>query len=299
MTLLELFSNFSSHLIEFMGAFLCLALFFRFIAFKSGKKNAVYFRTLSRSLEKKLNSDSTPSDTDDVESWLKTLLNSVRSELPQRSIRLGSHDQAVQGNFRNQGKKSFKDFMNHDRDILHNIASQSDALRAPFPPNFDELSNRVLNKDPFWTRILGVVPIDTLQRILSIMPGLFIIGGIFGTFIGITAALPMIATIDLGDLDAAGPILNAFVANIAFSMKTSIAGIIYSVILTLLNTLFPIASMRSEVREGVARTFEHIWNRVHNDKLSPGETEIVNGIEKLCGIMSQQNYPESVRKKAS
>lgn len=288
MNILDLFAAVSTHLIELMGVGLCIALILRFIAFKSGKRNLVYFRTLSRSVEKNLEKpENQPGSMKEIDSWFSQLMDVVKTELPSRSLRMSGGSKAGEGSFRTQGKKTLSEFMTTKRDILYNISNQMNALRSPFPPDFKELSTRVLNQDPFWKNIVIIVPVDTLQRILGIMPGLFIIGGIFGTFIGITAALPMIATIDLSDLDAAGPILNQFVANIAYSMKTSIAGIIYSVILTLLNTLFPLASVRIEIREGLARTFEHIWTRIHKDKLTPGEQEIVSSVGKLCDVLEK------------
>lgn len=293
MNVLDLFSVMSTHLIELMGIGLCLALILRFIAFRSGKKNLVYFRTLSRSMEKNLDKpENQPGDLKEIDGWFERMMDTVKTELPSRNLRISDDFKPENGKagFRSQGKKTLSEFMTTKRDILYNINNQINALRSPFPPNFMELSRRVLRQDPLWTTIVMIIPVDTLQRILGILPGLFIIGGIFGTFIGITAALPMIATIDLSDLDGAAPILNSFVANIAYSMKTSIAGIIYSVILTLLNTIFPITSVRTEITEGLARTFEHIWTRIHKDKMTPGEREIVASVTKLCTLIENNMH---------
>ena len=127
----------------------------------------------------------------------------------------------------------------------------------------------------------GVIPADTLTRFLNILPGLFIVGGIFGTFIGITSALPKIAAIDLSELDKATPILTAFVSDVAYSMNTSIAGICYSVILTLLNTIFPITTLRNDVKKNMERTFEFMWYYIHGDKISNGDRQIISLLEKL------------------
>ena len=43
-------------------------------------------------------------------------------------------------------------------------------------------------------------------------------------------ALPKIAQIDFSNIEASGQILQDFVLNIAFAMKTSIAGILFSLL---------------------------------------------------------------------
>lgn len=287
MTIIDIFLGFSTHLIEFMGFVLILALLLRYMAFRSGKTNQTYFRTLAKSVEKWLGKAEFRQTTDSLDQWIKNLLGEVEKDLPVRGVR--AQQKALPDRVLREGKRSnVKDFMSAKRNVIYNMLQQSDALRNPHPPNFSELSERVLNQDPHWRNLFGFIPIDMLQRVLGILPGLFIIGGIFGTFIGITAALPMIATIDLGDLNSATPILNDFVGNISYSMNTSIAGIIFSVVLTMLNTMFPLASVRQEIKNNMANSFETIWHQIHNEKMSHGERELVMLMRELIALQSKQ-----------
>ena len=126
---------------------------------------------------------------------------------------------------------------------------------------------------------------DSLSRGLDILPNLFIVFGIFGTFIGITSALPLIATIDLNNLSAATPILNNFVAGVAYSMNTSIAGIVYSVIMTIITALFPLGTTRTEVVKNLERSLEMVWYRIHGDQLSKGEEANLKGLKQIASLL--------------
>ena len=55
--MIALFDFITGHLIEIMGAVLCTALILRFIAYKTGQQNWVYFDTFSGSIEKILHGE--------------------------------------------------------------------------------------------------------------------------------------------------------------------------------------------------------------------------------------------------
>ena len=282
MNLVELLSGFAENLIEFMAFILFLALFLRYMAYRMCASTQTYVKTLSRSIEKNVLK---VENHGKIDSWMKELFSVVEKDMPNRGIRFQNKKQAME-RFANKNKQtSIDDFIAVKRSLTYNITQQTDALRIPVhPPDFLELSNRVMAVDPYWNKIYQIIPVSTLQRVLSMLPGLYIIGGIFGTFIGITAALPMIAEIDLSNLDASAPILNQFVGNIAYSMNTSIAGIIFSVIMTLLNTLFPLETVRNDVEENMASIFENLWIQIHKDKLWHGEKEIIAKLEQLVEL---------------
>ena len=280
MDILTIMYEVSHYLIEIMAVSFALALLLRYVAYRAARTNAVYYRTLCRSIDKKI-AKSSQSDYNDQ--WLRTLFENLRSDLPARSLR--SKEEQVTGTFR---KQSLDKFVEKNRDPVHFLIQQIDYLMSPLRPNFREVTARILGSDRKWTTILGFIPVETLQRFLSTMPGLFIVGGIFGTFIGITAALPMISTIDLSNLAEASPILNRFVANIAYSMQTSIAGIVFSVMLTLLNTIYPIGIIRNEVKGMLNRTLELVWNSFHESRLSPGDAAVVTAIDKFYKLFDEQ-----------
>ena len=302
MSLIQAFQSVSSSLIEVMGFILAIALTLRYVAYRSGMRDGAYFKAFCREIEKVLEhgNDETGDpehEVADVEGWLKRLLDKVVSQLPERSARHAKFGTPAGGNskgeFRNQGRESLKEFADGKKAIAHAVRQQVDAFKSPFPPNFVELTNRVLSQDKRWKTILGFIPIAVLNRMLEILPGLFIVGGIFGTFIGITSALPMIAQIDLSNLDKATPVLNEFVGSIAYSMNTSISGIIYSVILTLINALFPITSGRMEVHKGMQRCFEFVWYKLHGNKMRPAEVEMIHVLRDIRTGVETQSLEKS------
>ena len=75
-------------------------------------------------------------------------------------------------------------------------------------------------------------------------------------------ALPEIAQIDFNKLDESSEILSRFVQNVTFAMQTSIAGIMFSLILTFLNTLFPVQGVRDDIIKKMGETFEMLWYRI-------------------------------------
>ena len=274
----------ATHIIEIMTGMLLVALLFRFLAYRAGKRNLNYYKTFARVTEKQLQKQGRNESVADVESWMNQLLESVTAQLPSRSVRNVVGDPgSTQKSFRHRDKKTelFTEFAEGRKAVSHAVRMQIDSFKNPHPPNFSEITERVLNSDRKWHSLLGLIPVNTVSSMLSILPGLFIVGGIFGTFIGITAALPKVAAIDLSNLDAAAPILSAFVSDVAYSMNTSIAGIICSVIMTVLNTLFPFNQARNEVRRNLERCFQLIWTRIHGTEMSPAEQKTVDLLRKM------------------
>ncbi len=248
-----------------------------YVALSAGKRTQEYLKWFTVGVEKKMaNFHIKDHKGEELSDWLEDTLSEIRNDMPKGGIRLKKSEEK-----KGVDSASIEDFMYYKRDLIFHVQKRVDLLVSDNPPDFKEFANRILHQDPKWNYILRVIPVETLQRFVTILPGLFIIGGIFGTFIGITMALPMIATIDLSHLDEATPILNNFVASIAFSMHTSIIGIIFSVVTTLINTLFPIDSIRSQSKEKLAQTLEYIRTCIDSDNLSTGEKAIVKELVAL------------------
>ncbi len=265
----------ADHLIQLMALVTLLALYLRYAAYQACSKIQSHVKGLSRGVEKALTKVKREGE---VETWMKSLFEGVESALPDRGLRMGAQTAAKR---MKEGVADVRDFAAIKQSLSQNIVSQTDALRNSSRPNFIDLANRVLVMDMNWQRVFRVISMETLQRVLNILPSLFVIGGILGTFIGISSALPMIGRIDLGNLDASGPILNQFVEHIAFSMNTSIAGISFSVIMTLLNTIFPLHVVRKDVQNLLANVFENLWNDIHKDQISFADRRIIDLLTEL------------------
>lgn len=279
-----------ANLIMLMAGFLLTALAFRYIAYKAGRRDEMYFKTFARGIEKQLDIEGKGSQIKEIEAWLTELLTKVTDQLPHRSMRQANM-QGKSAGFR-AGRESFTEFAEGRKSILFAIRQQLDAFKGAYPPNFDDLTTRVLEQDRQWKTVLGVVPVEMVSRMLDILPSLFVVGGIFGTFVGVMAGLPQIAQIDLNHIDQAGPILGSFVKDIAFSMNASIVGIACNIVMTVLNAMFPVAEVRSNIKQTVERSLELIWYRIHGTDESKSEAQVIELlteiVEELRGAKRQR-----------
>lgn len=126
-------------------------------------------------------------------------------------------------------------------------------------PDFKGIAKYVFMSNPYFTRLWGVVPVGTTNSVLSILPGLFIIGGIFGTFLGISRGLPALKTIDPGNVAAAQATLGNFLESMTFAMNSSVVGIFLSVCFTVLNSFLSLNSVYVRLVDKFTHSLELIW----------------------------------------
>lgn len=134
-------------------------------------------------------------------------------------------------------------------------------------PKFLEISNSVLRNNPCFNRVFGIIPVGVFNDFLNTVPGLFIVGGIFGTFLGIMKALPELGGMNLSDVEGSKLIMDNFLLKISFSMSTSIIGIILSVSMSLANTFFSCEKAYMETVERLENELDTLWNMSSNNKL--------------------------------
>jgi hypothetical protein len=292
MNLLGIFALLSSHLIPIMLAVLMVSLIMRYIAYKSGRTSQAYFNQFSRTVQKIFEEKHrSTEEVEDVDRWITMTLERVTAHLPDRNLRFS----AASKKKRNSGE-SLESYTSGKRSIILSVRGQIEVFRSIHPPNYSELTRRILDQDKEWRTLLGFFPIDVFSRLFNVMPGLFVIGGIFGTFLGITSALPKIQGIDLSNLTEAAPLLNSFVADIGFSMRTSITGIFCSVVMSLVIAAFPLESVRRDVMRNMEHAFEQMWLHLHGGNITPGEKLI---IQELRNIVSELSSSASSHNKAS
>lgn len=283
-------SFFSNYLIEFMGASLSLGLVFRYGAYNASKNDNAYYSTFTRELELNVEKDKEEETAvGDVDQYIAQTLGKVSKRLPDRSVRFGGGEK-VENSSDSQsddGKKvlSLRDYVSGKQGLITNIQAESSVFHHQTPPNFTELTHRIMSQDPNWTKIMKHFPIDGVSRMIDILPGLFIVLGVFGTFIGISMALPEIAKIDFNDLDASAITLNNFVLSVTYAMKTSIAGIFFSLVLTVLNTLYPIKQTRARVFKKVETSLQTLWYHIQEDQIKDKTQEAM--MEKLITVLNK------------
>ncbi|OFZ71448.1 MAG: hypothetical protein A2451_01275, partial [Bdellovibrionales bacterium RIFOXYC2_FULL_39_8] len=137
------------------------------------------------------------------------------------------------------------------------------------PPKLMEISKNVFQNNPCFKNIFGIFlfPSGVLNDIINIMPGMFIIGGIFGTFLGIMQALPTLGGMDLQDVEGTKRIMDGFLVSMAFSMGTSIIGILLSVGMTFVNTTFNPEKLFVSIVDRFENCLDMLWNRSTDNQL--------------------------------
>lgn len=160
--------------------------------------------------------------------------------------------------------------------VAHLIAdalSQTRYLRkSGKSPKFLDISKYVFQSNPVFNRVMGIFPMGIFNDVLNILPGLFVVGGIFGTFVGVMQALPQLSHLDPNNQEATKIIMDKFLLNMAFSMGTSIAGIIYSVSLTILNATFSPDSIYINMVNKFTSSLEFLWNDTETNE-SVGDSQ--------------------------
>lgn len=132
-------------------------------------------------------------------------------------------------------------------------------------PKLLEISKSVLQNNPCFNKVFGIVPINVFNDVLNILPGLFIVGGIFGTFLGIMKALPELSGMDLEDIEGTKAVMDTFLLKISFSMSTSIIGIVLSVSMNVINTFLHPEKLFMDIVEKYENSLDVLWNRSTNN----------------------------------
>ena len=128
-------------------------------------------------------------------------------------------------------------------------------------PDFAEVSKVVFNSNPAFSRVFGIVPASTCNAVLDILPGLFIIAGIFGTFIGIMTALPLLSQMDLANPENTKAAMDNFLLQMAFKFKASILGIMLSVMMNIFNSVVDPEGLFVTIVDRYSSVLATVWSR--------------------------------------
>lgn len=120
--------------------------------------------------------------------------------------------------------------------LIHEISRNIKFLKPGAQPKMHEMTKSMFQANPAYNRIFGIIPVGTLTELTNLLPGLFVIGGILGTFLGIKNALPELAGLDLENPDLTKTAISNFLTAITFKMNSSIFGILYSVGFSIINS---------------------------------------------------------------
>ena len=180
------------------------------------------------------------------------------------------------------------DFLKHVRYL------RKDSVQLP---NFQEISNNVFSSNPVFNRVFGLISISRTNEILNILPGIFIVAGIFGTFLGIMKALPELTGMDITNAVASKAVIDSFLIKISFALTTSILGIILSISMSFLNSLLSPENTYMEIIDSFKSATDILWNKCENNDLdtstasqSTQESEAEDAFELAVANMYSRRY---------
>ena len=161
------------------------------------------------------------------------------------------------------------DFLKHTRYLRKERGQQ---------PDFNEITNSVFSSNPIFNRVCGLIPMSRTNDVLNILPSIFIVAGIFGTFLGIMKALPELTAIDIANAEASKVVIDGFLIKISFALSSSILGIVISIVLSFMNTLMSPTSTYVENVDMFTSAVEILWNKSDNNE-SDNRDVILNEVE--------------------
>lgn len=171
--------------------------------------------------------------------------------------------------------------------IVSDALKQIKFLKWGERPKFLEISNSVLSNNPCFNKVFGILPVSVFNDFLGTVPGLFVVFGIFGTFLGIMKALPELGSMNLNDVDATKAVMDTFLLKISFSMSTSVVGICFSVTMGLLNTFLSCDKAYTESVERLENEFDKIWNMSSSNKL-PKDIQAFDADRDPIEVLSEE-----------
>jgi len=134
----------------------------------------------------------------------------------------------------------------------------------------EEVSRGVLQNNVCFSKLFGIFSVTTLNSFISQLAGLFVVFGIFGTFLGIMRALPELSGMDINDAVGSKAVMEGFLAEVAFSMSASVIGILCSVLLQTINAFFNPEEVFYDVVDKYHDALVYLWRRCETNEVPSG-----------------------------
>lgn len=147
------------------------------------------------------------------------------------------------------------------------------------------VSKSVFQKNPCFSKAFGIIPVGALNESLNILPGMFVVMGIFGTFLGIMSALPGLSGVDPSNIEATRDVVDKFLIKTSHAMTASALGIAFMIVMNFFNATFNPERIFVAAVDRFENALSHLWNRCDNNELPehiPSFDEHKDPIEALA-----------------
>jgi len=132
-------------------------------------------------------------------------------------------------------------------------------------PKLLNITKATFHHNPCFNRVFGIIPMASMNDFISILPGLFVVAGILGTFLGIKGGLGSLGGMNLNELETAKNTMDAFLHEIAFAMASSIVGIAFSLSLHVWNTFLSPERAFVSMVDRFESSLDLLWYRSDNN----------------------------------
>lgn len=166
-------------------------------------------------------------------------------------------------------------------------------------PKLQQITRATMSQNPCFNKVFGLFPINSVNDMVNILPGLFVIAGILGTFVGIAGGLQELGGMNLQDLENTKNVMDRFLQEIAFAMKTSIAGIVFSLAAHIFNTIFSPERVYVSMVDRFENSLDLVWYRCDNNSYPTGDPKFDEHRDPLEALaedavkMEVQRVPKS------
>lgn len=127
-------------------------------------------------------------------------------------------------------------------------------------PQLENVTNFALTNNHYFNRALAFMPIASLNRVFAVLPSIFIITGILGTFLGITQGLPVLQEIDPAKPEEAQAVIQSFLSHVTFAMMSSVMGILLSIAFTIINAVMATRSAQQQIFDLYTQCLDTLWH---------------------------------------
>ena len=170
------------------------------------------------------------------------------------------------------------------RDVLKHIRHID---KRTADPKLLQVSKHSLQNNPCFSKVFGVLPSHGINDILNILPGIFIVCGIFGTFLGIMKALPTLASMDIANVEGTKVIMNQFLIKVSFAMSTSIVGIVLSVAMNVVNTVMSPERLFVSTVDRFENSMSLLWDRCDTNDVPKNVLEFDESRDAIEALAEQ------------
>ncbi len=132
-------------------------------------------------------------------------------------------------------------------------------------PKLQHITRATLHHNPCFNKVFGIFPMGAVNDLINILPGLFVVAGILGTFLGIRGGLNALGGMDLSDVEGSKLIMDNFLHEIGFAMASSIVGIAFSLTLHVVNTSWSPDRVYISLVDRFETALDLLWYRSDNN----------------------------------